>query len=80
MVPKVLDAHSFESGRRQQIKKTLNMLAQLFGGRELQQQNLQSFVFSITKASEARTPLKFLQNRVVKLSVSKGVPLEECRE
>ena len=76
----VLDAPSLDSGRGSLIKRTLDMLSQLFGGQEAIKANLASFVFCITKASAARVSLKLLQNWVVKLSCSEGVSFESCRE
>ena len=76
----VLDAPSLDSGRGSLIKRTLDMLSQLFGGQEAIKANLASFVFCITKASAARVSLKLLQNWVVKLSSSEGVSFESCRE
>jgi hypothetical protein len=53
----VLDAPSLDSGRGLLVKRTLDMLARLLGGRAALEANLSSLVFGITKAS-TRVSLK----------------------
>ena len=81
----VLDAPSLDSGRGGQVKETLEMLTELFGGQQHNgkaalEKNLPGIVFVLTKTTKIEASLGTMRQWVVKLAEKAGIDLSECRD
>jgi GTPase SAR1 family protein len=81
----VLDAPSLDAGRGGQVKKTIELLSELFGGQQHNgkaaiQKNLSGIVFVLTKTQRVNASLNTMKIWVIKLAGEAGVNLEECHD